>query len=449
MKYYYQLSNNTTMYTQRTNEAIILESIKSQYITAILGPRRVGKTTFVSEFVANHPEFKWYFINLDELELRLKVVASGLKKMIQEGIKRELKTNEVVYVYIDEAQKCPEIFDQIKLLYDEYKDQNAIKIIITGSGFLSLHRLAAESLAGRVELFYLREFGLREGCLLTEQLEFPPHSIFDFIYPKFNVDIEKYINSLAPLRQVILAEIQRQIIWGGLPELILTRETKDKEKYLANYLQTYLEKDVRAIATISDLELYRHLMMILAEQTGSTRNDDKITSSLGCSRDTLKKYRGYLLATLMYKEVYPFIGSPLKRVVKSPKGYIFSNALVSYLTGIYAYNVLEKSGLIGHRLENLVLKELQIFLDREFKQTGIYFWRTSGGMEVDFVAEITPSIFPFEITYSTKIQNNKVKNLLNFLATEPRAKIGYYLYFGDYRFDSNLNICFLPLWALG
>lgn len=437
------------MYINRSNEKTIIDSINTPFVTAILGSRRVGKSTFITEYAAKHPEIKWLFLNMDELQLRRQINIDGLKTIIQENLYHEINDNEKIHVVIDEAQKCPEIFDQIKMLYDRYKDKNALKIIITGSGFLSLHQFAAESLAGRVELFYLREFNIRESCLLKKKLVFPESSFLDYIYPKLDLDaLKRHVEKMSPLRKVILEEINNQMIWGGLPELILASSENAKEKYLANYLQTYLEKDVRALATITDLELYHHLMMILAEQTGLTRNDDKLITALGCSRDTLKKYRGYLLATLMYKEIYPFVNGSLRRIVKSPKGYIFSNALISYLTGVYDLNLLNKTGLIGHRLENLVLKELQIFLDREFKRSEVYFWRTTGGIEVDFVIEITPQIIPFEVTYSKVVQSKKLKNLRYFLDAEPKATMGFYLYFGDFQYDDVSNICFIPIWAI-
>jgi uncharacterized protein len=437
------------MYIKRINERIIIDSINTEFVTAILGPRRVGKSTFINEYSSHHLELNWVTLNMDELRPRQQIIAGNLKQVIQEEAKFQIQNSKKIYVVIDEAQKCPELFDQIKILYDQYKGQNALKFILTGSGFLSLHKLAAETLAGRVEIFYLREFGIREGSLLHQDLSFPKLTAFDFIYPEFQPNkLQQHVEQIAPLRQVLLEEINNQLIWGGLPEILLSPDKVAKEKYIANYIQTYLEKDIRSISTIADLELYHHLMMILAEQTGSTRDDDKLKSSLSCSRDTLKKYRGYLLATLMYKEIYPFINSSLKRIIKSPKGYIFCNAIINYLTGIYDLNLLQKTGLIGHRLENLVLKELQIFLDREFKHNEIYFWRTPGGIEVDFVAAINPHVIPFEVTYSATVQNSKVKNLRYFLAAEPKARVGYYLYFGEYHYDDKSQICFLPIWAI-
>ena len=177
---------------------------------------------------------------------------------------------------------------------------------------------------------------------------------------------------------------------------------QEKIIYLNNYIQTYLEKDVRAIESITNLTLYRHIMVMFAEQTGSIRDDKKIVDALSCSRDTLKKYRGYLEATLLYREIYPYISCTVKRLVKTPKGYLMNNGLVSILTGLIQIQVLNKSGLIGHRLENWLLNELSAWLSRHPLRSEIYFWRTETGAEVDFVIERKPHIYPFEVTYNAR-----------------------------------------------
>ena len=218
--------------------------------------------------------------------------------------------------------------------------------------------------------------------------------------------------------------------------------------YLANYLQTYLEKDVRAIESIADLSLYRQLMDVISEQTGSIRDDTRILKSLGCHRDTLNKYRGYLAATLMYQDIHPYINSILKRLVKSPKGYLINNGLISFLTGIYDRQLLIKTGQMGHRLENWFLNELQVWLNKGPGRHSIHFWRTGGGAEVDFIVKKPPYVYPFEITISNDIAQKKVNNLLRFRAYEPKADIGYYIYMGEAKWDEVNRIAYIPAWCV-
>jgi len=390
---------------------------------------------------------------MDSLEERQRIETGELKKIIEEKAFQKITPERPLSVAIDEAQKCPALFDQIKILYDEYKETPALKFVLTGSGFLGLHHLAAETLAGRIELIQLREFGIRE----TAGLQSPPFPSLPSILDQLagNEAASKIIslsNRMAPFRPQLQKALEEQMVWGGLPEVLQEGGTESGEKrrvtYLGNYLQTYLEKDIRDTETISDIGLYQRMMEVVAQQTGSIREDKKIVGALGCSRDTLKKYRGYLEATLVYREVYPYIGSPLRRIVKSPKGYLTNNGLVSYLTGIYDRNALLKTGTIGHRFENWLLKELLVWLDRDPRQSEIYFWRTSGQVEVDFVVVKQPLVIPFEATFSSKSDQKKVKHLSIFLNQEKKAPFGCYVYNGEVHYDEGSRILFLPAWLI-
>lgn len=206
---------------------------------------------------------------------------------------------------------------------------------------------------------------------------------------------------------------------------------------------------MRAIETINNLTLYRNLMSIIAEQTGSVRDDKSIVDALGCTRDTLKKYRGFLEATLLYQDIYPFIGTTINRIIKSPKGYLKNNGLISVLTGLYQSKALHSSGKIGYRLENWFLNELRVWLARDPMRSEIYFWRMDTGAEVDFIVEKKPYVYPFEVTYGNIPEIKKLRNLTRFLAETPKAKWGYYIYRGDFSIDETSKICFIPAWAIG
>jgi predicted AAA+ superfamily ATPase len=434
----------------RLNQDVFVASIERMAVTAILGPRRVGKSYFINQYAEKNPDKHFLLFNMDELSQRQAVRQKGLRTLIIEKAKYHIGDGEKLWVVIDEAQKCPEIFDQIKLLYDAFKDANVLKIIITGSSMLSLHQLSTESLAGRIELYHLYEFNLREMSMFHDA-NIPNTSIFDELFHLSDdvSSIDRVIHQLMPFRPLLEDALSQTLVWGGFPELLNKSNSDEKIIYLNNYLQTYLEKDVRAIDTISDIERYRQLMEILAEQTGSVRDDKRIVDALRCSRDTVKKYQGFLSATLLFSEIYPYIGSTLKRLTKTPKGYLLNNGLVSLLTGIFELNLLQKTGLIGHRLENWFLNELNTWLTRTPMRCSIHYWRTSTGVEVDFVVVKKPTIYPFEVTYSSTIDRKKLKNLKAFLADEPKASWGFYIYQGDFLVDTDAKIIFIPCFSVG
>lgn len=437
------------MYADRINKKAIESSFLRPFITAILGPRRVGKSSFVQHYAKQHPDHMWIFLNMDDMHLRERVEKRQLEEIIIEKARYYVGEGNKIWVVIDEAQKCPSLFDQIKILYDKYKDLDQIKFILTGSAVLSLHQLSAETLAGRIELHHLQEFTLREATLYNEP-NIPKLSLFDHIEgDELKQQISTIIHQLMPFKPVLEAELQEQLIWGGLPEIKKCFQDEEKIIYLNNYIQTYLEKDVRAIETITNLTLYRNMMAMMAEQTGSLREDKKIVDALGCTRDTLIKYRGYLEATLLYRDIYPYIGSTVKRLVKSPKGYLMNNGIISILTGMIYYKPLVSTGLIGHRLENWFFNELSTWFARDPMRSEVYFWRKDTGVEVDFVVEKKPYIYPFEISHKSTMDKKKLRNLVKFMSEEPKATWGYYIYRGDFAVDTENHVCFLPAWAIG
>lgn len=437
------------MTTGRVNQKNIYASFERGFVTAILGPRRVGKTSLVEAYMGEHPERTWVAYNCDDFELRRKLSQKNiLEELIVDACMYHIGDGEKVWVVIDEVQKCPECFDQIKLIYDNYKDQNVIKFILTGSALLELHRLSAESLAGRIEMFYLSEFSLQETVELIYDIELPEQSTLQMLFDQDIDQLSQQVKCLLPRKSRSMDILELQMIWGGLPEVLLCDDDQQRVQYLSNYLQTYLEKDIRPMSTISNIELYRQVLDVIAEQTGSIRDDSKLLNALDCSRDTFKKYRATLAATLMYYELYPYISSSIKRISKSPKGYLINNGLVSYLTGFDKRPMLQKANMLGHRFENWIFKELQVVLANRAHRSNVHYWRMSNGREVDFVVDYKPYVFPIEATYADKVQDKKVKTLEKFLVNEDKAPYAIYVYCGDFAFDKERRIFYIPAWAV-
>lgn len=438
------------MYIVRENEKDFFTSFEGTFVSALLGPRRVGKTTLVEHYIDAHPERKWVQFNMDERKQRQRIANEELLLMIEESSLQRVGGQEKLWIVIDEAQKCPELFDQVKILYDEFKDKNKIKFILTGSAHLNLHKLAAETLAGRVDLLRLREFNLREiARLLNQELVLVSDSAFQSIFNSQNIDsLQERYSSLRPFQKILSEALEQQLVWGGLPEVLQIESEKGRLRYLSNYLQTYLEKDIREIPSINDLNLYENLMKIMAEQTGSVREDQRVINALQCSRNTMQKYQGYLIATWQYVEIEPYIVNTLKRLVKSPKGFLRNNGLISYFTGIKDLSILNQTGLVGHRFENWFLNELSSFMDSIGDYYKICFWRTHSGQEVDFIVQIGEKIVPFEVTYSLQTIPKKIRNLKAFLKDNPNSNFAVYLYRGPMKFDHEDNILFLPAWMV-
>jgi len=441
------------MYVHRSAQDSIESSLRRDCVTAILGPRRVGKTSLITDFSKGVQDGIWCRINLDQRSTRERISNQELEQIIIEQCGQNIGAQEKIWVAIDEAQKSPELFEQIKIIYDEWleRDPKKIKFILTGSGHLSLHKLSTESLAGRIELYYLQPFTLRElGAIQNANIETSSLLTFlnstetDSLPDKLDAAIKKILPFKATLNNIL----RESLIWGGLPVVTQFSSIDEKKIYLTNYIDTYLEQDVRAINTISDLTLYKHMMEIIAQQTGSLRDDKKITQALSCNIETLKKYRGYLQSTLLYIEIYPFMDAMLSKLVKSPKGYMLDNGLISNLTGLYDSAALITTGKIGNRFENWFILELRSWLEQQPDRSEIHYWRLSSGAEIDFVVSKRPHVYPFEITYAEKSERKKIANLIKFMHVVPDVAWGFYIYNGKFEVDLVNRIIFLPAWSI-
>lgn len=433
--------------SKRVNHDLIVTSLNAPYISAILGPRRVGKSTFVDQFRAEHPNYHWIKFNMDILSERQLLASGALRSEIEKRALQKIGTGSKLWVTIDESQKCPELFEQIKVIYDEFKDQDRVKFILTGSASLDLHNLSAESLAGRIELLNLREFTLKEHVMLEHKITMNNPSLLETIATQG--DIQACTEAATPYQTLLEQAFESQMIYGGLPEVILSPTEDERLRYMDHYIQTYLEKDVRNVADIANLDLYQKLLDILSEHTGSLRDDTRLLEALSCARNTLIKYRHYLIATKIYHEVYPIMNDAKKRLIKSPKGYVRNNGIVSILTGLDSTQLLTTSGKIGHRMENWFLKELQVWLDRQVRRHRIYFWRTSSDAEVDFIVEQKPWLIPFEVAYRNRIDSAKLKNLARFMTIyAKKCKTGVLIYNGPYEYKKDLNIHCIPAWMV-
>lgn len=442
------MATSTTSLTNRTNKHIIVESLATPFVTAILGPRRVGKSTFLAHYIQHHSHHTWVMFNMDILSEHRQMAAGHLHTEIETRALQRIGNGNKLWVAIDEAQKCPELFEQIKVLYDQFKDQEAIKFIITGSASLDLHNLSAESLAGRIELLHLREFTIQETAMLQSGIDIQTDSLLEIIANNPN-KINDTIQQRALYRKHLENALDFQLVYGGLPEVIQLNDDRSRYRYLDQYIQSYLEKDIRKITEITNLDLFQKLLEVLAEHTGSLRDDTRLIQALGCARNTLKKYRNCLIATQVYHEIFPIMHDALKRIIKSPKGYIRNNGIISLLTGLDTLPLLKTSSQIGHRFENWFLKELQVWLDRDFKRHRIYFWHTTNHMEVDFIVERKPVLIPFEVTYRDKIDSKKLRNLAVFMEKTQKANVGVLIYNGEYVYKPDLNIHCIPAWAVG
>ncbi len=327
-------------------------------ITAITGPRQSGKTT-LSRMIK--PNYKYVNLeNLSDREFAKTDPLAFLQKYSYGAI-------------IDEIQNVPELFSFLQVVTDERKING--EYIITGSqNFLMMEQIS-QSLAGRVSLFTLLPFSLRE-------LQNTPHTTGQW---------EEYALSGFYPRKII----------QDIPAI----------DYYDNYIKTYIERDVRLLKNISNLDLFQKFIQMLAGRVGQLYNQSGLGNELGIDNKTVNSWLTVLETSFIAFRLKPYHTNFNKRIVKTPKIYFYDTGILCYLLGIRSVQDLDLHFAKGNIFENLVITEMYKNSLNTGDKTRFYFWRDTSGNEVDLIAETGLQLDAIEIKSGKTIQPNYFKGL--------------------------------------
>ena len=342
----------------RTLSQKISELIQKFPIIAITGPRQSGKTT-LSKMV--QPNYK--YVNLENLSDREFALTDPV------GFLETYKNG----VIIDEIQNVPSLFSYLQIVTDE-RNRNGEYIITGSQNFLMMQQIA-QSLAGRVAIFTLLPLSYRE-------LE---NSIY---VPK---TWENYALS------------------GSYPRKII--QDIDASDYYENYLKTYVERDVRLLKNIMNLDLFQKFIRLIAGRVGQLFNQNSLGNELGLDNKTINSWFSLLETSYIAYKLQPYHTNFNKRIVKTPKIYFYDTGLLSYLLGIRNENDLETHFAKGLLFENLVLSELQKNAINSGSKATFYFWRDHSQNEVDIIMETGIKLDAIEIKSGKTIHQNFFKGL--------------------------------------
>lgn len=356
----------TIHYVKRDIEGILRSSAKQFPSLILTGPRQSGKTTVLKHlFSRTHT-----YVSMDDPNARL--MAKDEPELFFE--------NYPPPIIIDEIQHTPELFSYIKILIDADR-RNCGRFILTGSQIFPLMAKLGESLAGRIAVFTLLSFSLREQSG------------------------QRDIQRLENLRTMILR--------GGMPEPSLGNKI-NLEVWFSGYLQTYLERDVRQLRQIGDLGDFQRFLQLLAAFNGQVLNLSSLSRDLGVAVNTIKAWISILEASGQIVSIKPFYLNKGKRIIKSPKVYFLDTGFLCYLTGISSTGQIFKGPFSGQLFETVVLGEIV----RSFYNRGslpkIYWWRTSYGDELDFIVENKGRLLPLEVKISSNVNSGMAKGLISF-----------------------------------
>ncbi len=368
-----QIGDGIMVYLVRELTENILKKLQPNKVVLIFGARRVGKTLLVKEILkkVNEP---FLTLNGDDINVHDKLAIRSV-----ENYRQILGSYKLVY--IDEAQKIPEIGLKLKLMIDEI---DGLKIIVSGSSSFDIHKDAGEPLTGRKYSFNL--FALSEN--------------------EYN-QIENSISKIDKVRE--------RLIFGNYPELLHLPDREDKIDYLNEMISSYLLKDILVYENIKNSQKIFNLLRLIAFQIGGEVSLQELGSQLGISKNTVEKYLDLLSKVFILHKVEGFSRNLRKEITKNSRWYFLDNGIRNAI--IANFNPIESRNDIGELWENYMISERLKF--QEFKRfsSNNYFWRTYDQQEIDWVEERDGSLFGYEF----KWKESKVKIPTQWKNTYPNS----------------------------
>ena len=345
---------------KRTIQKQIETSIKTKPVTLITGARQVGKSTLC---YGMKKEFGFNYVSLDDRFERAQAINDP---------ELFLKLHPCPLI-IDEVQYAPQLFDSIESVVNKKKletGSNNGMFILTGSQAYELMNGVTESMAGRVSI-------IKMSTLSASEIFRQEESKFEINPTKNNKRILNY--------KLSLDELYKLIVRGMYPELYDKPEISS-DSFYANYVATYIERDVSQLINVKDKMKFQNFLEILASLTGQELVYDTIAKAIGVKVDTIQSWISVLAAGEIIYLLQPYNElSIVKRIVKRPKLYFYDTGLACYLARLNNEEVLKKSIFAGRFVETYIVNEIK----KSYRNNGIrdnfYYYRDNNQNEIDLI----------------------------------------------------------------
>lgn len=347
----------------RVAESTIRSLLRGFPVITITGPRQSGKTTLAKTIFSDKP-----YASLEDPDVRLTAQDDprAFLERFPDG------------AVLDEVQRCPDILSYIQTTVDA--DGRMGLFILTGSQQFGLLSGITQSLAGRTAFVELLPFSLGE----LEQAGKLPNTLDDMLIkgcypPLYDRDI--------PIRA-----------WFGA------------------YVTAYIERDVRQVLKVHELETFQRFVRLCAGRTGQMLNLTSLAADCGITHNTAKSWISVLEASYILFLLRPHYANFNKRLIKAPKLYFYDAGLASWLLGIQTPQQMEIHPLRGNIFETFIVAELMKSRLNSGERPNLYFWRDSNGNEVDVVIEHGQKLMPVEIKSGKTVARDFFSGLEKWMA---------------------------------
>ena len=351
-------------------------------IVVLIGARQVGKTYilyWLRDYLKDKNETV-YYIDLEDSRI-VEILDSGVESFLnhlrEEGF---LSENSKTFVLIDEIQYLKNPSSFLKLMADHHKN---IKLIVSGSSSFEIKNKFKDSLVGRTVNFEIFNLSFKEFLR----------------FKKYHFD-EKQIFTKKK-KEELLMFFKEYVLYGGYPKIVLTVDVIKKEKYLQQIIDTYIRKDIRDLAMVSDIHKFNYLLEVLASQSGQLLNVTELANTCRIAKQTVERYLFILENTYVIKMVRPYSKNIRSEISKMPKIFFYDSGLMQVLW----LKSLQKE-IIGNVFETSIFAELV----KKYNKENIFYWRTKDKREIYFILKQKDNILPIEVKLNfEQFNSNTIK----------------------------------------
>lgn len=365
-------------YFHRNIEATLKSAIRQFPAVILTGPRQSGKTSLVKTILAGSHKY----VSLETPDIR---------SFALQDPRGFLEKNKPP-VIIDEIQYAPAILNYIKEIIDANRDIMG-QFVLTGSQNFLLMQGVSQSLAGRTAILELFPLALSENP-------------------------GKRIRAINGRESVV-----EWLLCGSYPELHRRKDLEPRAWQNA-YLATYIERDVRQVLRVGDLNTFNQFIRVLAGQAGGLLNMSSVSTETGIAVNSVKNWLSVLNASYQTITLPPFYLKFKKRLIHAPKIYFADSGTLVNLLGLTEAGQLSAGPQSGYLFENLVAGELFRMFANAGEKPSVYYWRTTSNEEVDFVIEYKGKFHALECKFSATPSAAHSRSLETFAKEVPPEKLG-------------------------
>ncbi len=380
---------------RRTMEPHLKRLARQYPVVFLTGPRQSGKTT-LSRLA--FPRFA--YASLEDIDQREFARGDPRGFLARFEGKRG--------VVLDEVQRVPELFSYLQGVADQ---PGSPTMVLTGSQQFQLSRRISQTLAGRAAVLSLLPLSVSE---LSGRRPTDPTRL-DRVPPGAAV-----AEPALDLRRTLFSGMYPRIHAQGLAP----------REWLGGYVQTYVERDVRDVLNIGDLEAFDRFLMLMAGRTGQLLNLSSLASDCGISQPTARRWVSVLEASGVLVLLRPHHANFRKRLVKSPKAYFLDTGLACFLLGLRSPRDLEAHPLQGPLFETLVVSEVYKAFAHRGERPPLFFWRDQTGHEVDIVVDLGRRTVPVEVKLSRTVRSDAFRGI-DFYASLAGVRGGVLVHGGE------------------